>query len=165
MGKGMSGGIYPISATAYHERFRDFFRADPFVHVSTFGGSEAGCAAAMEVIRISSGKKFLSRVTTAGARIRGELEKLATEFPGAGFRVRGLGLMMGLAFSDEVHSLFMLKLLFDRGVYMVYSGNDRSVLQLLPPLIITRREEVLLIRAVKDAIGELTGGAREARHG
>jgi acetylornithine/succinyldiaminopimelate/putrescine aminotransferase len=79
--------------------------------------------------------------------------------------VRGLGLMMGLAFSDEVHSLFMLKLLFDRGIYMVYSGNDRSVLQLLPPLIVTRKEETILVRAVRDALRELTRGAGEAGHG
>ncbi|TAL33017.1 MAG: aspartate aminotransferase family protein [Spirochaetes bacterium] len=157
-GKGMSGGIYPMSATIYHERHRDFFRKDPFVHISTFGGSEAGCFAAMEAIRISSGKKFLSTVRASGDRIRAGLGALAKEFPGAGFRVRGLGLMLGLEFADEMRSLFMLKLLFDRGVYMVYSGNDRRVLQLLPPLIITRREIAVLVRAVRDSLVELVRG-------
>lgn len=137
LGKGMSGGIYPISATVYHERYADFFRKDPFVHISTYGGSEIGCFAAMETIKISRAKKFLDNVRKMGNFFKKEFNRLGKRYPNLGLQVRGIGLMMGLEFKDEMTALFILKLLFDEGIYVVYSGNDPRVLQFLPPLIVT----------------------------
>nr|WP_290725225.1 hypothetical protein [Archaeoglobus sp.] len=35
--KGLSGGVYPISATCFREDLDDFMAENPFMHVSTFG--------------------------------------------------------------------------------------------------------------------------------
>ncbi len=140
LGKGMSGGIYPITATVYHEKYAGFFKEDPFVHISTFGGSEIGCLAAMEVLKITNQTTFLSHVIDLSRYFRGRLHKLGEAHPSLGFKLRGLGLMLGLEFKDETTALFMIKLLFDKGVYVVYSGNDPKVIQFLPVLTITLEE-------------------------
>jgi acetylornithine/succinyldiaminopimelate/putrescine aminotransferase len=57
LGKGMSGGIYPVSATIYNEKYKGFFKENPFLHISTYGGSEIGCFAAMKVMEISGEKR------------------------------------------------------------------------------------------------------------
>jgi len=140
LGKGMSGGIYPISATIYNKKYTDFFREDPFLHVSTFGGSEIGCYAAMEVIRITGEDGFLENVMHMGGFFREHLGRLGRTYPNLGLKVRGMGLMMGLEFKDEATALFLVKLFFDNGLYVVYSGNDPKVIQFLPVLMITENE-------------------------
>lgn len=157
LGKGMSGGIYPISATVFHERYASFFRQDPFVHISTFGGSEIGCLVAMEVLGISRKKEFLAHVREMGGLFRKRLSEMSRRHQRAQFTVRGIGLMMGLEFRDEATSLLMMKLLFDNGVYMVYSGNDPRVLQFLPPLIINAREAGEVLHAVERSLKAFSG--------
>jgi putrescine aminotransferase len=151
LGKGMSGGIYPISATVYDERYAHFFREDPFIHISTYGGSEIGCFAAMEVLKISREKDFLNNVRVMGRYLRKGLEELGNRYPKLGLKVRGIGLMMGLEFKDEITSLFLVKMLFDHGIYVVYSANDRRVIQFLPPLIMSEREARVILRGVERA--------------
>jgi acetylornithine/succinyldiaminopimelate/putrescine aminotransferase len=155
LGKGMSGGIYPVSATVYHEKHAGFFREDPFIHISTYGGSEIGCFAALEVIKISRTKAFLGRVDTMGKFFRKEFEALGRRYPKLGLKTRGLGLMMGLEFRDEMTALFLVKLLFDNGVYLVYSGNDPKVLQFLPPLVVTTAVARRILKAAEKAFRAL----------
>ena len=150
LGKGMSGGIYPVTATVYHRRLSPFFRENPFIHISTFGGSEAGCFAAMEVLAITGKENFLRHVRDMSGVFTKGLSDLAVKYPSLGLEVRGLGLMMGLKFKDEMTALFLVKIFFDNGVYTVYSGNDPSVIQFLPALITTRSEaRQILLRIEK----------------
>ncbi len=152
LGKGMSGGIYPISATVYHERLRGFLEENPFIHISTFGGSEIGCLAAMEVLRISRGKNFLDHVAKMGSYIRERLEEISAKYPLHRLKIRGLGLMLGLEFGNELASLGVMKKLFDRGVYTLYSNNNPAVLQFLPPLIIERKTADTVLGRVERAL-------------
>lgn len=161
LGKGMSGGIYPISATVYNRKYRQFFTDDPFLHISTFGGSEIGCCAALEALEISADKEFQDAVAWMGIYFRGAFESLAARYPAAGMKIRGIGLMMGLEFVDDVTSLMMMKLLFDNGVYVVYSGNDMKVLQFLPPLIVTEREGGEIVAALEKSLKALTGAGKQ----
>lgn len=157
LGKGMSGGIYPITATVYHEKHAGFFRSDPFVHISTFGGSEIGCFAAMEVIRISRQKSFLRHVAVMGKFFTSELKALSRKYPSLKLKARGLGLMMGLEFKDEATALFLMKIFFDNGIYVVYSGNDKKVLQFLPTLTVTEKEAAMILRGIERSFRTMTG--------
>ncbi len=157
LGKGMSGGIYPITATVYQEKYAGFFRADPFIHISTFGGSEIGCFAAIEVLRITGRKEFLNHVKRMEKFFVKRLNELSQNYPSLKLRVRGLGLMMGLEFKDEGTSLFLMKHLFDQGVYLVYSGNDPAVLQFMPVLTITEKQGSDIIRRMGLAFAKMGG--------
>jgi acetylornithine/succinyldiaminopimelate/putrescine aminotransferase len=41
LAKGLSGGLYPISATVIRRPLESVFHADPFIHISTFGGGRS----------------------------------------------------------------------------------------------------------------------------
>jgi len=157
LGKGMSGGIYPISATIYQKKYSWFFREDPFVHISTCGGSEIGCHAAMEVLKISREKAFLDNVNSMSSLLINEIRDLSDQFPSPGLKIRGLGLMLGLEFKDELTALIMLKLLFDNGIYVVYSGNYARVLQFLPSLLLKESEAVLILKGIKKSLKQISG--------
>ena len=157
LGKGMSGGIYPISATVYHQKFSSFFKEDPFIHISTYGGSEIGCCAAMKVLEISKKDSFLANIAQKGIYFKKRFENLSNLHRNLGLSVRGVGLMMGLVFKDELTALIMLKILFDNGIYLVYSGNDPRVLQFLPPLIINDKDADIIISKFEKAFKSFGG--------
>ena len=53
-GKGLSGGMYPIAAVLATERAAAWMEADGFAHMSTFGGAEVGCIAALRCLEITT---------------------------------------------------------------------------------------------------------------
>ena len=141
VGKGLSGGIYPISATLMTRELHALFDEHPFIHISTFGGSELGCAAGLEVLNIVQEPGFLPRVAALAARFADGLGKKS-------FELRQRGMFMGLKFGNDHAGMFAAKLLYEAGVFAVYANNDRSVLQFLPPLVITDPEADELIQIV-----------------
>ena len=144
IGKGLSGGVYPISATMMGARVFSFFDSLPFVHLSTFGGAEPGCAAALAVLDAVEELGFLERVRELGERFEAGLSDLP-------FALRRRGLMMGFAFGAPDAGVMATKMLFDVGVFAIWAENDRSVLQFLPPLILTDDEADDIIDRVRKA--------------
>jgi acetylornithine/succinyldiaminopimelate/putrescine aminotransferase len=126
--KALSGGVYPITATLMTRDVHAIFDDEPFIHISTAGGAEPGCAAALAVLDIIEAPGFLDNVRQLG-------DRFAAGLTGLPFVLRRLGLMMGLAFPAPDAGMLAAKLLFDAGIFAVYAGNDTSVLQFLPPLI------------------------------
>ena len=73
IGKGLSGGLYPMSATCFREKYESVFQPDPFIHISTFGGAEVGCPVALKVLEITSDQRFLQHVQDIAALFAGAL--------------------------------------------------------------------------------------------
>jgi acetylornithine/succinyldiaminopimelate/putrescine aminotransferase len=145
-GKGLSGGVYPISATMMSAELHGFFDTRPFVHLSTFGGAEPGCAAATAVLDAIEAPGFLERVRALGERFERDLAGLPLE-------VRRRGLFMGLRFPEPEGGVAAATRLFEAGVFAVWANNDRSVLQFLPPLVITDDEVDELVAIVRRTLG------------
>jgi len=145
-GKGLSGGVYPISATLMTRELHSLFDTEPFIHISTFGGSEPGAAAALAVLDLVETPGFLDHVTDLEDRF---VDGLA-DMP---FRLRHLGLMMALIFPAPQAGMYAMKLLFDAGLFTVYANNDTSALQFLPPLVTTDDEADEIIGIVQSVFG------------
>jgi len=144
-GKGLSGGIYPITATLMTPALHAVLDAvaNPFVHISTFGGAELGCVAAQAVLDIVGEPEFLDRVVAMS-------ERFAEAFDPLPFELRRRGLFMGLRFSNEMEALGALLRVMQQGIFCFPAGNDRSVLQFLPPLILSDDEvEDLIVRMTR----------------
>ncbi len=152
IGKGLSGGIYPISATVIKKGLERVFKKDPFIHISTFGGSELGCITALKVLDISSTPAFLRRVNELAEEIKTELEKIKNKFPGKFIRIRQLGLMIGLEFSTVFFGPIITKTAFDNDLLLVYANNDTKVVQFLPPLIMDRSDIPHIMNKLEKAV-------------
>lgn len=146
VGKGLGGGIYPITATLMTPELHAFIDANPFVHISTFGGAELGCVAALAVLDVLEEAGFLRRVRELG-------ERFASGLAGLPFELRRRGLFMGLAFPVADGGKVAAKMLFDGGIFAVYANNDTSVLQFLPPLVLTDKEADEVISRVRRVFG------------
>ena len=135
LGKGLSGGVCPITATVIREPLEAVFHEDPFIHVSTFGGAETACRVAMRVLEISSADGFLDHVNKLAAAFAVEIGRLREKHGGYLTGFRQLGLMMGLVTKDGLAGPILSKTAFDKDLLMVFCGNDMSVCQCLPPLV------------------------------
>ncbi|HET8975696.1 MAG TPA: aminotransferase class III-fold pyridoxal phosphate-dependent enzyme [Solirubrobacterales bacterium] len=144
-GKGLGGGVYPVSAVLLREELEAFFDSNPFAYVSTFGGAEIGCIAASAVMDQISGSSFLARVEELGARF----ERAVAGMP---FELRRFGLTMGLKFPDEQGGVLAAKRLIDAGVFAVFAEHDHSVTQFKPPLIVTESDVDEIAAAVRGAL-------------
>ncbi len=155
LGKGLSGGIYPITATCFRERFESVFKEDPFIHVSTFGGAEAGCTVALKVLDISSRQTFLDHVNTIAGMFKNGFEQFKQRYPKLIVGFRQLGLMMGVKMANELCGPVMTKACYDNGILSIYANNDTSVSQLMPPLIITEAETKEVLERLDAALGQV----------
>jgi len=152
MGKSMSGGYYPISATVFNARLNEFNVRYPYIHLSTFGGSDVGCRVAMATIDYIRKEHLCERAESTGNRLIGRLRAISQKYPEILREVRGMGLMIGLQFAHDTHGPIMSQLLARRGLIAIYSGNETSVMRLM--LALVADDEV--INCVADAIADAT---------
>lgn len=134
-GKGLSGGLYPISAVIMNARCGDWLNDHGWAYVSTFGGAELGCIVALEALRMSLDPATLANARRQAERLRAGLEALKPRFPF--FEdIRQKGLVFGLKFSDSMAGLGMMRALYENGVWALVAGFDDSVLQFKPGLLV-----------------------------
>ncbi|RME41987.1 MAG: aminotransferase class III-fold pyridoxal phosphate-dependent enzyme, partial [Caldilineae bacterium] len=137
-GKGLSGGVYPITATCFRAKYESVFHDDPFIHVSTFGGAEVGCSVALKVLDISADPDFLAHVCHMADFFAEGFKILQQKYPRLLVRLRQLGLMMGIEMSSEVCGPLLTRTAYESGLLVVYANNNPRVAQFLPPLTVDR---------------------------
>ena len=153
LGKGLSGGLYPITATVLRSDLEDVFREDPFIHVSTFGGAEPGCRVAQRVLEISSSPGFLAHVHALAGALREGVSGLVERHRGFLEGVRQLGLLMGLELRDERCGPILTRAAYDHDLLLVYANNDPSIGQLLPPLVMPLEDVPRVLERLDGALG------------
>ena len=151
IGKGLSGGVYPISATCYKEELDSFMHKNPFIHVSTFGGAELGCPVALKVLEIVSSETFLEHVNEVADFLGEGLESLRKRHSEVLVEIRQKGLFIGLKMSDDGYGPLMSMASTNNGIFAVYADNDRSVLQFLPPLTIDKSDVSYILERLDKA--------------
>ncbi len=154
--KSLGGGVYPISATIFKEEIQDFFIPHPFIHLSTFGGSDLGCIVGLAVIDYIQKNNLPAHAEAMGKRFRAGFDRLLKEYPQLLLEVRQKGLMMGLQYTNESIGPRMTKKMADRNVIAVYTGNDPSICRFMPPLVITDQEVDEVLNALEDSTRELS---------
>jgi putrescine aminotransferase len=155
--KSLGGGIYPISATIFKEALMDFFVPHPFIHLSTFGGSDLGCIVGLAVIDYIEKHHLAEHAARMGDRFRAGFDRLLKAYPDLLLEIRQMGLMIGLQYTNSSIGPRLTKKLADRGVIAVYTGNDPSICRFMPPLVITPEEVDFVLDALEDSMKELSG--------
>ena len=152
LAKGLSGGIYPISATVIDKKLETVFQEDPFIHISTSGGSELGAIVSSKVLEITSDPGFLKKVNSLSDLFQKELEKLQGKHSGFFKGIRRKGLMMGLELKDELAGPVLTKTAYDNDLLIIYANNDKSIVQFLPPLIMDEKDVDFVVKQLDKAI-------------
>jgi acetylornithine/succinyldiaminopimelate/putrescine aminotransferase len=163
-GKGISGGMYPISAVLVAEDAAGWLTEDGFGHISTFGGAELGCIAALKALEICNRPETRSMVHYISDLIGRGLREIQADHPDWFVGIRQDGVVMGLEFAHPQGAKFVMRHLFENGVWAIFSTLDPRVLQFKPGILL-RPElcEELLDRtevAIRKARAEVRQGHR-----
>ena len=89
-------------------------------------------------------------------------ERFAAGLGGAPFELRRRRLFMGLKLPAEGAGMVATKMLYDRGIFALYANNDTSVLQFLPPLMISDDQADTIIKTVREELARLHATVEEA---
>lgn len=149
-GKGLSGGLYPVSAAVLSGTAGDWLNDNGWGHVSTFGGSDIGCVVALRVLEICADPATLANVNEQAAYLYAGLQALAERFPFLE-DIRQKGLVMALRFSDTSTGLGMMRALYENGIWAIVAGYDESVVQFKPGLLIDCAYCDEVLRRVEEA--------------
>ncbi|MBM3290249.1 MAG: aspartate aminotransferase family protein, partial [Candidatus Hydrogenedentes bacterium] len=150
-GRALGGGVYPIYATCHREELDAFYVRNPFVHVSTFGGGEVGCAAARTALTELSRAGLLENVRQRGEEFRSGVSTLIGGDDSAIRDVRGVGLVNAIELRDASDARGMQCALFQCGVLCRRAVLAPQALLFIPPLTITSDQVAVVLDACKFA--------------
>ncbi len=106
-------------------------------HFSTFGGNPASCAAAIATLRVIEQENLQDNAENVGEWMLRRLDELFLKVPEC-LEIRGLGLMIGVEFSNPELAIKAVNECFHRGLLIGIGGRNRNVIRLEPPLTFTR---------------------------
>lgn len=152
VGKGLSGGVVPVSAVVATAAAYEPLNNDFILHSSTFAGSPLAMAAAKSAVEVIRDENLVQRAGTLGDYLLSNLRAILAEVcPQLVVDVRGVGLLIGVEFtSSDLAGEFMMKLL-ERRIIVAHSLNTHRVVRLTPPALLTTEQCAWLFTAVYEA--------------
>ncbi len=160
LGKGITGGYLPMSATVASGRVFDaFLGADlsplTLYHGHSYGGNALAAAVALEHLRLIESRDVLAHVRARAAQLAELLAQRVTTHA-AVREVRQRGLMVGVELAPPEEGLRWGRRVcagaVDRGVLLRPLGD---VVVLMPPLTITADEVVRMVDALAEALDDV----------
>ena len=165
LGKGITGGYLPLSATVASGRVFDAFDgADlseaTFYHGHSYGGNALACAVALRHLQLLSEWEVLANVAATGARLSTRLADTLDGRPGVG-AVRQRGLMAGVELDPPAGSARWGRRVcagaVRRGVLLRPLGD---VVVVMPPLTTTVAEIDRVVDVLAEAVDEVVAEDR-----
>lgn len=158
LGKSLGGGLYPIAAAVFREPLGDFLVSHPFIHLSTFGGADLGCAVGLATIDYILAHDLPGHARAMGEQFMQGFAELRARYPQILQEYRGRGLMLGLQFADQSLGPRLSYQLARHGVLAIYTGNDPSVMRVQPALVISPEEVREVLQALNQAMAAIASG-------
>jgi acetylornithine/N-succinyldiaminopimelate aminotransferase len=134
--KGMGNG-FPVGAVLIAPEIKPWFG----MLGTTFGGNYLACAASLAVLESES---LVDNASEVGSYLIGKLK----EIPGIK-EVRGLGLMIGLEFDQQINDIRLI-LLKKHHIFTGVSGAN--TIRLLSPLTLSKEQATTFIEALKSLV-------------
>ena len=144
--KGLSGGLYPISAALLNEKAGGWLHEDGAAHISTSGGAELGCVVGHKVIEMLQRPELVANVETVTNFMAESMHEMISRHGDIFTGVRQKGVILGLEFSNHPEgAVFVSRALYEHGVWAIFSSLDKRVLQWKPGVLLTQEtcEDIL----------------------
>ena len=146
LAKPFAGGL-PIGITIAKENIMSSLKVGE--HSTTFSGSPLVCAAGCAAIDALIEEKLTDKAASNGKYFKSKLENLQAKHKIIK-EVRGLGLMLGMELRYDVYNVILKTL--GKGVLVLDAG--RTVVRLLPPLVIEKAQIDKAISVLDTVLGE-----------
>jgi adenosylmethionine-8-amino-7-oxononanoate aminotransferase len=162
IGKGITGGYLPLSATVASNRVYEAFLGPDLseltlYHGHSYSGNALAAAVALRHLELLDERDVIANVRARGEELGKLLDASVASLPGVA-EIRRRGLMTGIELAPPTDGLRWGRLVtaacVDRGVLIRPLGD---VIVLMPPLDVTSDELQRIVDALHGAIGEVCG--------
>jgi acetylornithine/N-succinyldiaminopimelate aminotransferase len=134
LAKGIGGGM-PIGAFISSREIMISLATNPILgHITTFGGHPVSCAAGLATLQTILNENIVAGVTEKGLLFKKLLKHPAIK------EVRGIGLMMGIAFENFDINKKVIDACIADGLISDWFLHCSNAMRVVPPLIITEAE-------------------------
>jgi acetylornithine aminotransferase/acetylornithine/N-succinyldiaminopimelate aminotransferase len=147
LAKSLAAG-YPLGAVLGNDRVAESLK--PGDHGTTFGGGPLACRLALEVLNVIEEDDLITKVKETGDYLMQAIRALAMNHPTIQ-EVRGFGLMIGIELGSAAKEA--VNLLLKKGV--IANAAHDTVLRILPPFIISRKECDEFLKALDGVLHEI----------
>lgn len=157
VGKGLSGGLYPVSALMLREDiYERCMNEHAFAYISSLGGNEISCLVADKVIEIASRPEIAAGVATLSARMKAGLDAVAADHRHIFGPAYAFGAVFTLAVPNRATAKRLYAALFAHGV-LCHSicETDPPALKFFPSITMTPGEADLVVEALRAAVRDL----------
>jgi acetylornithine/succinyldiaminopimelate/putrescine aminotransferase len=135
--KGLSGGLYPISAALVNDKAGGWLNEDGAAHISTTGGAELGCVVGHKVVEMLQRPELVANVGTVTEFMAQAMREMLARHGDIFTGVRQKGVILGLEFSNHPEgAVFVSRALYEQGVWAIFSSLDKRVLQWKPGVLL-----------------------------
>lgn len=156
MAKGFASG-FPISAIAAPRQLMERWQVGS--HGGTYGGNVIGCAAAIATIQTLLDEKLVENAAERGQQLLDGLSEIQSRHPIVG-DVRGLGLMVGVEFSDPQtrkpapnHAKQVIhQCLEEDNLLLLSCGTHGNTVRWIPPLIVSDEQIDIALAIFRRAV-------------
>lgn len=154
-GKGLGGGL-PVAAMVGPAAILD--HATAFA-MQTLHGNPIAMAAGKVVLETIHDERLIDNARDVGAHLRVGLERLKSKHQSI-VDIRGRGLALGVELNDAVPraAAQIIYRAFELGAVLYYVGVNSNVLELTPPLILTKAEADEAVTILDQALGDVEAG-------
>jgi len=162
LGKGITGGYLPMSATVASDAVFDAFLGEDlsprtFFHGHSYGGNALAAAVALRHLQLFDERDVLANVAARAAQLSARLAERVAPHPAVG-EVRQRGLMVGVELAPPEPGLRwgrrVCAAVVRRGVLLRPLGD---VVVIMPPLTVTGDEVERIVDALCGALAEVAG--------
>jgi putrescine aminotransferase len=151
VGKGLGGGVLPVSAVVATAEVFDGLNRDPFIHTSTFAGAPLAMATAVATTGVLREEHIVERASELGRELASSLVQAADVEGSPVLEVRARGLLLGLDCGDGERAGELVLELLHRRVLISNSLNAASVVRLHPPAVMEEKHVEWLVEALADS--------------
>jgi len=134
--KAIANGL-PLSAIVSSRELQE--RWGRGAHGSTYGGNPVACAAGLAVLETMRDERLVENAVARGAELVSGLGAIAAEDDRIG-DIRGLGLMIGVEFTDAALPDQLMASCADAGLLVLTCGRQHETVRWIPPIDVTAAE-------------------------
>ncbi len=137
-GKGLSGGIYPMSAVIMNDKAAAWLKEDGSTHLSSFNACELGCVVANKALEITTRPETAANVKMLTNLYKEGMDDIQSRHGVFMKQYHQMGVIMGIETNQEDGGVTLMKELYKRGIWAIRAGWNISALQFKPGLLMSK---------------------------
>lgn len=156
-GKGLSGGLYPVSALQMRQDIYDrCMNEHRFAYISSLGGNEISCIVAAKVLDVASETTFMEKTRAASRHLAEGLSQVCKKHHNLLSEGSTFGCIFTVRVNDPSLASELYRRMFQEGVLChSVSEIEPAVLKFFPPLVLEPAHADEIAAALDRAAGSV----------